>query len=285
MDPIPFLVNLAARRAGDWPRVLRDLRHLGVAVRPVPVAAPEAWLQAVGREAAARPPAILLGGGDGSFSRALSPLLDSGIAVGFVPLGTGNGIARSFGISSPAAACRAIAQGRVLPASVARAGRAYFLNMASVGISVAVTAGLRPGLKDLLGHGAYPLSIARALLRRQPFDLVGSLDGDEIQAVATQVIVFNGRYVARPPGLGRITPAPVLSVGILPAFSLPRLGLAVLGLWSGLRADRAGLLYREASQIRIATTPRLAVNVDGEIIERTPLDIQVLQDALRVFVA
>ncbi len=261
-------------------------------MEPRLVSDPAGWPAAVKAAVEESPPAVLLGGGDGSFSRGLAPLVGSGVAVGFVPLGTGNGIARSFGMGSPEDACRAVAAGRTILAGAGRANGHYFLNMASAGISVDVTRGVNRGLKQAAGLAAYPISIARAVLRRRAFALSLATPGEKVTFSAVQVIVFVGRYISRWPGPGVIQPGTGLQICILPALALPRLGLTAAAFWLGLthKAGRPGctvpgkIICREAATATIEADPRLQVNIDGEIITPTPLQVAWIGKGVRVYV-
>lgn len=281
---IPFVVNMGARRAKDWTWVAGWLRELGLLIDPVLVTNPSLWVARVAEQVGLAPPALLLGGGDGSLSSAISPLLWSGIPAAFIPLGTGNGIPRSFGINSLGDACRCVIDGRVVSAPVGRANGAYFLNMASAGMSVDITRGVDPGLKRLIGRGAYPLSVAHTLLRRRGFSLVVETEDERMELLALQVIVFDGAYVPRFPGLGFVRPLGSLTVCTLPAGPTMQLGIALLAFLAGWRLGRAQIVCHAGAHLRIMTDPPLDVNVDGEIIRRTPLVVDLLPDALRVLV-
>src|SRR5690606_17762447 len=54
--------------------------------------------------------AVIIGGGDGTVNAALKAVLESGLPLGVLPLGTANDLARTLGIpSDPAEACALIA--------------------------------------------------------------------------------------------------------------------------------------------------------------------------------
>jgi diacylglycerol kinase (ATP) len=293
---IPFIINLRSRKAGRWPQVAARLAALGVPVEPLPVADPRQIEAHVRERAAFRAPAIILGGGDGTISRAIGPLLGSGIPLGLVPLGTGNGIPRSFGIFTAEDCCEAIAAGKVATVDVGRANHSYFLNLVSIGMSVEVSRRLRAPLKQVAGYGAYPLSIVRAALGRSPFTVqmtAGSTQStrstwstDRVLR-SVQVLVAAGAYQSRWPAPGLIRPDGALHAYVLRPGSLPALFLTVLGFWSGLPARgpwMRQLVVQDARRLSITTAPALPVNVDGEIVERTPLEVELLPAALRLFV-
>ncbi len=63
-----------------------------------------------------------------------------------------------------------------------------------------------------------------------------------------------------------------------------RLGIGLLEFLASWQVERAQIACRADTHLRIVTEPPLDVNVDGEIIRRTPLVVDLLPDALRVLV-
>ena len=88
------------------------------------------------------------------------------IELGVIPLGTANDFARTLNIPAGLdAAARVIAEGRAHLVDLARANDAYFLNVASVGMSVSAMDELSPWVKHWFGLLAYFYAGARAFGR------------------------------------------------------------------------------------------------------------------------
>ena len=257
---------------------------MGLAVSPCLVANPTALIDTIKGYVESGVSALLLGAGDGTISRSIGPLLHSNTTLGFIPLGTGNGIARGFGIRSIDEACQAIASGRTCCINVGCANNALFLNMVSIGMSVEVTKHLSQTLKRRTGHIAYLPSIIRAMSRRNVFDLALCMATETLRIPSIQVIMCNGAYVADWPRLGFIQPDDVLNIYALKQMSLCSLIRVTLDVWMGSHLQNDNLICYRATQIVIDTTPSLEVNVDGEIVEYTPLTISILPGSLRIFV-
>jgi diacylglycerol kinase family enzyme len=228
--PIPFIVNTRARLAAGWRQAASTLGSFGVDVAPHLIDDPREFAPAVARAVYSGAPSVLLGGGDGSVSGAIRYLLRSDVVLGIIPLGTGNGIARSLGMGSIGQACRAVAAGRSRRAAAGRANRSYFLNMASMGLSVDVARGLSGRLKRWTGYGAYPLSIVRALTRARSFDVTAALPGGPIRLRAVQLFAFNGTYAAHWPHIGLIRQTGQLTLCVVEPGQLAQLGFAALRL-------------------------------------------------------
>ena len=96
---------------------------------------------------------IVVGGGDGTVSYAAGRVAGTNAVLGVLPLGTANDFARTLEIpNNLAEACAAIAEGKLVDIDLGRANGKPFLNVASVGLSVAVTEALSPRLKRTSGR-------------------------------------------------------------------------------------------------------------------------------------
>ncbi|MGH3871942.1 MAG: diacylglycerol/lipid kinase family protein [Pseudonocardiaceae bacterium] len=114
---------------------------------------------------------VLVCGGDGTTRHVAQVLAGSGTALGLLPLGTGNLLARNLAIApdSPAEATRTALSGDTRAVDVGRVvidertAEQVFLVMAGMGFDAAIMAGAPPRLKARLGSLAYFVSGARAL--------------------------------------------------------------------------------------------------------------------------
>ena len=95
----------------------------------------------------------LVGGGDGSVNAALAGVMKASLPLGILPLGTANDLARTLGLpSDPVAAAGVILAGHTRRIDVGRVNEHLCLNVASLGLSVAITRGLTADLNQRLGR-------------------------------------------------------------------------------------------------------------------------------------
>ena len=229
---------------------------------------------------------LIVGGGDGTLGAVAARLARRPVTLGVIPLGTANDFARTLGIPTDLdGSARVIAEGRVRLVDLGKANDAYFLNVASVGMSVAATAELSPGIKRRFGPLAYAYAGARAFSRNPTFRLHVQNGPDSIETTAQQVIVGNGRFYG---GGVLVSRRSSLEDGLLHAYALGTRGrwhllrtVAMLRL--GIPIDRPGDYFLQTTSLRVRTRPVLEVNCDGEIRTRTPVTFTVEPKALRVF--
>jgi diacylglycerol kinase (ATP) len=234
---------------------------------------------------------LILGGGDGTVSSVVDFLADRGTLLGLLPLGTANDFARTLDIPEDIEeACKLIANGKVVDIDLGLAGDNFYVNVASVGLSVEATRALSPWLKKSTGPLAYPVAAISAFLKHEPFSARLTFPEGDHEPVGydrlLQVAVGNGRFY----GGGMIV---ALESGIddktldIYAIDLGRrrdLIGAVRYLKSGDFIKTDGVHNFRTPRVRLETDPDLPVNIDGEVVTRTPQDFSVAQNALSVLV-
>ncbi len=228
--------------------------------------------------------AVIAAGGDGTV-RALAPVLsERGIALGVLPLGTGNVLAHEIGAPREAGALADMLMGGPQVEIVgARANGEPFFLMAGVGFDGDVLNHLNTGLKRRVGKAAYGWPILKALARTIPtLDVI--IDGR--RTTAGWVIAANAKHYA---GSFVVAPdATLLRSGLFAILFKARDPVARL---RGLMALAAGRLHRTAdveivpcTRLAIAAAEPVAAEIDGDPFGTTPLDIEVGGPSLKLIV-
>lgn len=282
-----LLINARARRgAMAEAAVLGALRRRGVAPSHIArVKRPRSLIQAVDALLDLGIDRLIVGGGDGTLSTVAPRIAHRPVVLGVIPLGTANDFARTLGIpGDPGLAAEVAASGQVVRVDLARANDAYFLNVASIGLSVSATAQLSPGMKRRFGALAYLFAGARAFARHPTFQVHVQNGPDSIETTAHQIVVGNGRFYG---GGVLVARQSSLEDGMLHAYALGTRGrwqllrtVAMLRL--GVPMERPGDHFLQTASLRVETRPRLAVNCDGELRTTTPVTFSVDPGALRV---
>lgn len=281
----------AARDRGDAPTAsaLRDaFAAAGVDVAVVRVAG-GAIDRAVRDVVRQKPAAVFVGGGDGTISAAARRLVDTGIPLGVVPLGTLNHFATDLRLPSDwRAAISTLATSRPRTVDAADVNGRIFINNCSLG-AYAEAVRRRDALRRTRGHGKWPAMLRASLavfreLRRHRVQIQTS---ETALALRTPlVLVANNRYS------GRVLDAslrPRLDEGRLWLYTTRARGRAdfLRLVWQTLvrQIDAADALHSgSATEAVIITEPaRLPAAADGEVIELTsPLRFRIRPGALQV---
>ena len=109
------------------------------------------------RAAAGSYDCVIVGGGDGTLHAAAPALIETGLTLGILPLGTANDLARTLGIDQdPVAAARTIADGYAREVDLGEVNGHPYWNVASVGLSVELAGELTAETKRRWGKRATP---------------------------------------------------------------------------------------------------------------------------------
>ncbi len=283
---VALVVNRRASRCPDdleaAVRILREGSDLTLFSVAVPEEVPRQVSQAVHNCER-----LIIGSGDGTIARAASVLLAAGRPVGVLPLGNSNDLARGLGMPLDLdAACRALLDARVARIDVSRINEHYFFNAATVGIGAAVSAQMVPEAKRRWRRLSQVTRLVSALRQRRRFRVDLELDGARETLASVHLAVANGRTHG---GGIAISDEAYLDDGRLRLSSVrpqPLLRLLALGprLARGERDRQAGVDQRNGRRVRIATSRRLPVATDGDIVTHTPATIEVMPRALSVLV-
>lgn len=292
-DRAALVVNTAARSGAEaYDSARRLLVRLGVPIVAThPVNDPSRLGEVVAQVAADGCDLIVLGGGDGTLSTALDHLVRHRATLGVLPLGTANDLARTLQIpTNLSAACEVIAHGKVVDIDLGLVGERHFLNVASLGLSVAVTQDLTPGLKQRLGPFAYPVAMLRTYRDHVPFEASLEFPDSDHEPLRfddlLQVAVGNGRYYG---GGNAVSPTAGIDDQKLDVYAI-RTGRLhdyvriARALRDGSFVEHVNVVHVTTGRVLIRTDPVQLINVDGEVVTSTPQMMGVHVNALDVLV-
>lgn len=227
---------------------------------------------------------LIVGGGDGTLSSVVDHLAYEDIVLGVVPLGTGNGFARSLGIPMDLeGTIDVICKGRVREIDLGVVNGDYFANIISIGFNAHVVDGTPGYLKKALGVLAYAISGLKEIFQNRPFACDLFSDGKKLAITTRQIIVANGAFY----GISKVSKKARLDDGqlIVCALDSTRKGDIVKFWWALLRGDlpsHEAVHLFNATNILCHASPPKAVDVDGEITFKTPISVSVAPKALLV---
>lgn len=289
-EPINMVVNGNSRKGREaFPIAQAALRAAGVTLGEAILSHEKAeTVRALQHEIEAGAKTVIIGGGDGTLSQCANILAGTGVAMAVLPLGTGNTLARSLGIPLDIeAAAQTIARGHVETMNVGRVNGRVFLNSVTLGLSANIAHALDADTKKRLGALSWGVVGSKVLLKHRPLRLRVTAAENQFEVKTHQLVISNGRYIAGP-----IAAAPDASVqdNLLRVFTL---GASKRGslfkltwLWiMGRHVDAPEANYFTTQKVRVESLRRsVFADVDGEICERTPLDIELVPHSLRIVV-
>jgi YegS/Rv2252/BmrU family lipid kinase len=289
VPPLPrqaiLIVNAASRKGAEAFESARD-KLVEAGIQLIDSRAVEDPELLAGEVTAAidRAPMVIIGGGDGTLSKAVDHFLGKDVVFAFLPLGTANSFARTLGIPLELdGAIGVIANGVARPIDLASINGDYFLNNAALGLAPMVAETVPSGLKRILGRLGYLVWAGWSAASFDAFRLVVDDGRREHRLWATEVRIANGRFHG---GVELIESADLDSgevvVQAVQGRSLTKLAWSYMA--SALKSPSRHETVREfrGRKMRVATKPRMRVSIDGELGPETPLEIEVAPDAIRV---
>jgi diacylglycerol kinase (ATP) len=229
---------------------------------------------------------IILCGGDGTLNAAAPALIECGLPLGILPMGTANDLARTLGIpENLEQAAAIIAEGATRTIDLGEVNGHPFFNVASMGLSSDLAHSLDKTMKRRFGKLGYALAAARVLLRARAFRAMIITKDGATRVKTLQIAVGNGRHY----GGGNVVEATAaIDDGHLDLYSL-ELGsvwkLALMardfragahGAWQEVRTERC-------TEFEVRTRRPMPVNTDGELVTETPARFRLLRNAVSVF--
>jgi len=243
---------------------------------------------------AADPDAIVVVGGDGTFSCLLDQLVHQKVPTVLVPAGTGNDVVRALGIAyGSTEAIRAAADtaldGEELLLDIGEAnctdGTAKFLTVAAVGFDAAV-AERTNSLRWPKGAARYYLALVIELFRLRPVELTLRIGAGQpshlpgILAAIANTCSYGGGMPISPDSDPRDGLFDVVHVAPIGRLKLLRLFPLLL---KGTHIKRQEVHTWRADSVTVSA-PGLVAYADGELVGRDAVEIRMLPAALRMLV-
>ena len=240
---------------------------------------------------------VIAAGGDGTVRAVAAALVHSNTALGLLPLGTGNLLARNLGIAvndvprsvrqAIHGAARRIDMGRVELRNerTGVSGQHTFLVMGGVGLDAVVVAATKDALKKKFGWLAYSEAGVRSLPgKRQRMSI--SIDGGPAQTRKVHSVLFAN--CARLPGGITFVPDATIDDGYLDVvITSPRSILGWLWVAAKILFRHPGpipvISYHRVKRVDVRVSAATGTQLDGDTSgDVTSLSVSVVPGALMV---
>jgi YegS/Rv2252/BmrU family lipid kinase len=248
---------------------------------------------------------VAAAGGDGTINAVAQGLVGTHTALGILPLGSANDLAREYSVpESIDAAAQRIAEGGTRAVDLIGIGDRVFCGVGGLALvaraALAVTrfkqrSPLRRRIADVLGGTVYRISATAALLApwtiddrlRITYRAVDSGESRTLELSASALFVTNHRTLGGGLALPvNADPADgVLEICYVPARTRPSLMLNFARLSAGVAIPPGVLVTVRATEATIETRRDDAFVADGELLrEGKRFEVRVLPRALRIIV-
>jgi diacylglycerol kinase (ATP) len=243
--------------------------------------------------------ALVVVGGDGMVHLGVNAVANTPTALGVVPAGTGNDVARELGLPAEVATAvcaiaTGVSHGRVRHVDAVRCtgrdGSRWFAGVLAAGFDAVVNEranawadGWAGGWRWPRGGARYTLAVLRELPSLRQRDYVLELDGVRVETSAVIVAVANTPAYG---GGMRVAPGALSDDGLLDVLVAGPLGRAEFvrvfpRVFSGRHVDHPGVHLHRAARVRV-WADGIVGYADGERVGPLPLDCEVVPGALRL---
>ncbi|HCX0709877.1 TPA: diacylglycerol kinase family lipid kinase [Staphylococcus aureus] len=227
-------------------------------------------------------------GGDGTVNELINGVMthDLQLPIGILPGGTFNDFTKTLNIApNHKQASEQMISAQVGTYDVIKINNQYALNFVGLGLIVQNAENVQDGSKDIFGKLSYIGSTVKTLLNPTQFNYQLSIDDKTYSGETTMILTANSPFIG-----GSRIPLTDLSPqdGELNTFIFNEQSFSIL---NDIFKKRDSMNWNEITQgiehipgkkISLTTDPAMKVDIDGEISLETPIDIEVIPNAIQL---
>ncbi|MFJ5717367.1 diacylglycerol kinase [Neobacillus sp. NPDC093127] len=232
---------------------------------------------------------VIAAGGDGTIHEVVNGLADQDYRpkLGIIPTGTTNDFARALHIPRDVnTAVDIITKGEMIPVDIGRINDKYFINIAGGGRITELTYEVPSKLKTMLGQLAYYLKGMEMLPSIKASHLRIEYDGKLFEGEAMMFLVGLTNSIG---GFERLAPDASINDGLFSLLILKKVNLAEFVRIAtlavrGEHVNDQNVVYTQANRIKVYSSEKVQLNLDGEFGGLLPAEFENLYRHLEVFV-
>lgn len=229
---------------------------------------------------------VIVCGGDGTINSAAKGILETGLPMGIMPMGTANDLARTLNIPNGLLqAADVIIAGNTRRVDLGEVNGHPFFNVASLGLSVDLARGLTPEAKRRWGKLGYAIAALKVAAHAKRFRAEIISDTGRERVKTLQIAVGNGVHYG---GGTMIHADATIEDGHLDLYSLELKNVWKFGLMLGaFRRGEHGawdeVRTAKSTEFDIRTETPMPINTDGDLVTQTPAHFLIRPHAISVF--
>lgn len=228
---------------------------------------------------------IMIVGGDGTVNEIIRTVKDEPIILGILPMGTGNDFARSLGISMNwKKALQKILKEQIKFVDLGYINGVPFTNIAGLGFDVEVLKHCLNIKKVIGGIGAYLIALINSLANFRKYNIIIENQNVKNKICANIIAIGNGTHYA---GGINITPLARMNDGLFDVCIIHDMKIQnflklLPRIIAGKHINSPYVQYYKTQKLYINTTIPLDVQLDGELLCKTPIEAFVEKRKLRI---
>lgn len=301
---VVFIVNPASGFTGFRKKVLKAVGHvaeLGCTVKLLETTGVGDATRLAQQAAAEGFDIAVAVGGDGTINEVVNGLVGTETALAVLPAGTANVYAADIGVpiswllnpDAVTSAADIVVKGQQRWIDLGRLTLAdgtsrYFLMWCGVGLDAAISQAKKSNTaaRRSLGYMAWVVSTAWLLFDFRGIDAQIHLNDLSVEEPIIVAVVSNGQLYGR---IWRMAPEAkmddgLLDVGIMAGHRWGEILRHALTLTLGQHLYDPKFQLHRTTQLSLATAYPMPVHVDGETIGTTPIEVEIVPDALKIVV-
>ncbi len=234
---------------------------------------------------------IISVGGDGTLNEVVNGLMESDhkLPLAIYPTGTVNDFANYFQLSTKVEDFHEmIERAEEKAVDVGVANDHYFINVAAGGKITEVAHKVSSDAKTILGRMAYILEGARDFPREvfKPVQLKLSVDGEMVEKEVLFFLISNTQFVG---GFKQLMNKAKTDDGKLDFLIIEKIPVKdffniFLKAFNGSHLNHPKVFYKNIENVKIEAAPPMEIDVDGEYLGNTPVEISVCKKAVKILV-
>lgn len=227
-------------------------------------------------------------GGDGTVNELINGVMHHQLElpIGILPGGTFNDFIKTLNFDPDVnKASQQLLSTTIESYDVIKVNDRFALNFVGLGLIVQNAENVQEGSKDIFGKLSYIGSTVKTLLNPEKFDYHLTIDDQTYTGETSMIVTANGPFIG-----GSRIPLTDLSPqdGKLNTFVFDEQSVSILNdifkkrdsmNWNEISE---GIKHIDGQRITLTTEPTMKIDIDGEIDLETPVDIEVLPNAIQL---
>ncbi len=267
------------------PELRNRLEKFGIPYTLTETQAPDHATQIAQKAAEEGYDAVCAVGGDGTVNEVINGLGEDGPAFGIIPLGTGNDLARTMGISlAPLESVSLLSQGKIRKIDLGKETDRLFSIIAGLGFPAEVMKRTNSYKGMLRGSMAIAYNVVKTISLLHPVPVELDLDGKKFSRKASGLFILNTRFTG---GGLMVAPDADPEDGLLDVVIMNNLSRGgLLGLlprvYRGGHRNHPQVEFFRAREISINTAAPYPKMFDGSIYGTSPLRVEVVPQKFKI---